>query len=139
MKLPPAVLVLVVTNAAASASAVLEQPALPARSELTLEQAFALAEANNGTLQAARLRRAVDQAGIDVARERPNPEARYERTNELPRDSLSLAQPLELGGKRSRRIALAEATLQTGLAEQAQTEAEVFADTTLAYYDLAGS
>ena len=42
---------------------------------------LALARANT-TITAARLRRAVDQAGIDVARERPNPEARYERAKE---------------------------------------------------------
>ncbi len=55
----------------------------------------------------------MDRAGIDVAREWPNPEARYEHTNELPHDALSVAQLVELGGKRGRRIALAEAVARS--------------------------
>ena len=76
---------------------------------VTLEDALALAR-SNPAITAARLRRAVDQAGIEIARERPNPEARYEHTNELPHDAISVAQLIELGGKRGHRIALAEAT-----------------------------
>jgi cobalt-zinc-cadmium efflux system outer membrane protein len=105
---------------------------------VTLDQALALARANPA-ITAARLRRAVDQAGIDIARERPNPEARYEHTNELPHDALSVAQLFELGGKRGRRIAVAEATLRTGEAELAQTEAEVTAEVYLAFFGLAGT
>src|SRR5262249_56343345 len=91
-------------------------PAPPPESPLTLDEALALAGANP-TITAARLRRAVDQAGIDVARERPNPDARYERSKETPRDALGLAQLIELGGKRGRRIDLAEAVLRTGEAD----------------------
>jgi cobalt-zinc-cadmium efflux system outer membrane protein len=113
-------------------------PTAPAAVELTLEDALALARANP-TIAAARLRRAVDQAGISVARERPNPELRYENTNELPHHALSLAQPLELGGKRGRRIALAEAVSGTGEAELAQAEAEVAAQVMGAFFTLAGA
>jgi hypothetical protein len=105
---------------------------------VTLEDALALAR-SNPAITAARLRRAVDQAGIEIARERPNPEARYEHTNELPRDAISVAQLIELGGKRGHRIALAEATARTGEAELAQTEAEVWADVYLAFFGLAGT
>jgi len=45
----------------------------PAAEPPHLDEAFALAGANNRTITAARLRRAIDQAGIDVAKERPNP------------------------------------------------------------------
>jgi cobalt-zinc-cadmium efflux system outer membrane protein len=110
----------------------------PAAVELTLEDALTLARANP-TIAAARLRRAVDQAGISVARERPNPELRYENTNELPRHALSLAQPFELGGKRGRRIALAEAVAGTGEAELVQAEAEVAAQVMGAFFTLAGA
>ncbi|HZM52682.1 MAG TPA: TolC family protein [Vicinamibacteria bacterium] len=110
----------------------------PSVSPISLEEALLLARANPA-ITAARLRRAVDQAGIDIARERPNPEARYEHTNELPRDAFSVAQLIELGGKRGHRIALAEAAARTGEAELAQTEAEVTADVYLAFFGLAGT
>ncbi len=122
--------------------AVLLWPALAAgqtsASPVTLDEALALARANPA-LTAARLRRAVDQAGIDVAHEVPNPEARYEHTNELPHDAFGLAQLIELGGKRGRRIALAEAVARTGEAELARTEAEVTAEVSLAFFGLAGA
>lgn len=104
----------------------------------TLEEALALAR-SNPAITAARLRRAVDRAGIDVARELPNPEARYEHTNELPHDAVGLAQLIELGGKRGRRIALAQAVAGTGEAELAQTEAEVAAEVYLAFFGLSGA
>jgi outer membrane protein, heavy metal efflux system len=110
----------------------------PSVAPISLDEALSLARANPA-IAAARLRRAVDQAGIDVARERPNPEARYEHTNELPHDAISVAQLIELGGKRGRRVALAEATARTGEAELAQTEAEVTADVYLAFFGLAGA
>ncbi|PYQ39322.1 MAG: hypothetical protein DMF77_21800 [Acidobacteria bacterium] len=113
-------------------------PSPSSEAPVTLDEALALARANPA-ITAARLRRAVDLAGIDIARERPNPEARYEHTNELPHDALSAAQLIELGGKRGRRIAVAEAILRTGEAELAQTEAEVTAEVYLAFFGLAGT
>lgn len=117
--------------------AALSPPAAPGEA-ITLEEALALARANPA-ITAARLRRAVDQAGIDVAREIPNPEARYEHTNELPHDALSVAQLLEIGGKRGRRVAVAQAVARTGEAELAQTEAEVAAEVYVAFFGLAGT
>jgi hypothetical protein len=81
---------------------------------LTLDQAFALAAQHDAAITAARLRRAVDQAGIDVAKERPNPELRYEQAKETPHQSLTGTQPIELGGKRGRRIEVAQAVARTG-------------------------
>jgi cobalt-zinc-cadmium efflux system outer membrane protein len=92
---------------------------------LTLDAAFERALAANPTIAAARLRRAVDLAGVDVAGERPNPEAHVEFEKETPKQAFGLAFPVELGGKRGRRIAVAQATLQTGEAELAQTIIEV--------------
>src|SRR5689334_22725930 len=88
---------------------------------LTLQTAIDRALAANPTIAAARLRRSVNMAGITVARERPNPEAHAEIEKETPKQSFGLAVPIELGGKRSRRIAVAEATLDVGEAELAQT------------------
>jgi cobalt-zinc-cadmium efflux system outer membrane protein len=124
---------------AAAAPVVSSQEPYPPGEPLTLDQAFALAEANDRAITAARLRRAVDQAGIDVARERPNPELRYEQAKETPHESLTATQPIELGGKRGRRIAVARAVAQTGEAELALTLADVRAQVRRAYYGRAAA
>ena len=105
-----------------------------ATAPIKLQEALALARAHDPALVAARLRAPIDRANRALAGERPNPEARYEHTNELPHDLFSLAQPLELGGKRGRRIAAAEAGLRTGEAELAQAEAQAELDTRRAYF-----
>lgn len=132
---------LLVSLLPAAASAGQAAPASPPAEPdaLTLPQALELARTVNPAILAARLRRGVDEAGLALARERPNPEARYERTNELPHDALSVAQLLEVGGKRGRRIALAEAVARTGEAELAQAEAEVAAEVQTAFFTLAGA
>jgi cobalt-zinc-cadmium efflux system outer membrane protein len=73
-----------------------------------------------------------------VAREFPNPDAKYERAKETPHESLALTQLIEIG-KRSRRIAVAEAVARTGEAELARVEAEVTAEVYLAFFGLAGA
>jgi len=130
------ILTLVVLGAAQAPA-----PAVPEAAEapLTLDAAFALASSNNQTLAAARLRRAIDLAGIDVAKERPNPELRFEQDKETPHYSLTATQPIELGGKRSRRVALAEAVARTGDAELALTLADVRSQVRKAYYGLAAA
>src|SRR5262245_5319478 len=115
------------------------QPPPAAEDRLTLDRAFALAAERNAAITAARLRRAVDVAGIDVAKERPNPELRYEQAKETPHQSLTATQPIELGGKRGRRVALAEAVVRTGEAELALTLADVRAQVRRAYYGLAAA
>jgi cobalt-zinc-cadmium efflux system outer membrane protein len=106
---------------------------------LGLDEALALARGANPALQAARLRSAVDAAGVSVARERPNPEMRYERAKETPHDSIGLVQILEIGGKRGRRIDVAEAGVRVGEAELAKTEVEVLADVEKAFFALAAA
>ena len=93
----------------------------PAAAPITLQSALSTAEEHNRTLAAARLGRAVDLAGIDVAGQRPNPEASFEAARDTPHEVFSLAFPLEIGGKRARRLDLANATLArttAGLAVQ---------------------
>src|SRR5437773_11222102 len=137
------IFVLLTAAAATGASPQQPPPAVPpaasqtAEPPLTLDEAFALAAANNRTITAARLRRAIDQAGIDVAKERPNPDLRYEQAKETPHQALTASQPIELGGKRGRRIALAEAVLRTGEAELARAQADVRAQVRRAYYAVA--
>jgi len=92
---------------------------------LTLDAAIALALEANKTIQAARLLRPVDLAVVEVAKERPNPEFSFEDTKETPKQFLGLSQTLELGGKRSARIGVANAALATGEAELDRVIAEV--------------
>src|SRR5436190_4770056 len=106
---------------------------VPARS-LTLETAIDRAMSANPTIAAARLRRAVDIAGLSVARERLNPEATVEFEKEAPKEAYGVAVPLELGGKRPKRIAVGEATVRAGEAELAATIVQVRNDVRRAYF-----
>jgi cobalt-zinc-cadmium efflux system outer membrane protein len=111
--------------------------AQPAPGEaLTLHAAIERALAANPTIAAARLRRAIDLAGVAVARERPNPDATVEIEKETPKQAVGLAVPLELGGKRAKRIAVSEATVRTGDAELSATIAQVRNDVRRAYYEV---
>ncbi len=103
---------------------------------LTLEAAIDRALAANPTLAAARLGSAVSRAELAVASERLNPEASVELEKETPRQSFGVALPLELGGKRAKRIAVGQATIRVSDAELAATVAQVRNDVRRAYYDL---
>ncbi len=108
----------------------------PAPTALTLQAATERAFATNPTIIAARLGRAVNMAGLAVAGERLNPEATVEIEKETPKQAFGIAVPLELGGKRSKRIAVSEATLRAGDAELAATIAQVRNDVRRAYFDV---
>ncbi len=119
----------------AVSEAVSAQTPPPAGTVLTLEGAFARAIEANPTLAAARLRRSVDLAGRDVAQERLNPEVRVEAERETPKWSYTFALPLELGGKRGRRIDASDAAIRTGEAELAVSMLELRAAVRRAYFD----
>jgi cobalt-zinc-cadmium efflux system outer membrane protein len=74
---------------------------------LTLDSALQLAQRQNLDLVAARARRAIALAGIQIARERPNPTFSFGAARDTPHEFVTLDQPLELGPKRGRRIELA--------------------------------
>jgi outer membrane protein, heavy metal efflux system len=105
-------------------------------SGLTLQAAMERAFASNPSILAARLSRAVRVAGVDVAGEHLNPELSFEVEKETPKQSIGVAIPIELGGKRARRVALSEATLRAGDAEIASTIAQVRNDVRRAYFEL---
>jgi cobalt-zinc-cadmium efflux system outer membrane protein len=119
--------------AAASAAAMAQGP--PGGS-LTMQAALDRALAANPTIAAARLRGPIGMAGLAVARERLNPEASIEFQKETPRESYAFSVPLELGGKRSKRIAVGEATVRAGEAEIAVVIAQVRNDVRRAYFGL---
>jgi outer membrane protein, heavy metal efflux system len=123
--------------AALAACAALSAQGQPAAGPgLTQEQAVAIALASNKTIAAARLRRPVDLAGVDVANERPNPELTYENTRETPTQAIGMAFPIELGGKRGARTAAAQAAVATGDAETEQVIAGVLDDVRRTYISL---
>src|SRR5438128_2110710 len=111
-------------------------PQVPAASgePMTLDAAFARALAANPMIAAARLRRAISLAGIDVARERPNPDLHAEVEKETPKQDVGIALPIELGGKRARRIDVAQAVLNAGEAELMATILDIRNQVRRAYF-----
>ena len=101
---------------------------------LTLQAAIERAMAANATIAAARLRGPINLASLAVARERLNPEGSFELEKETPKEAYGVAVPLELGGKRARRIDVAEATIRAGEAEILATIAQVRNDVRRAYF-----
>jgi cobalt-zinc-cadmium efflux system outer membrane protein len=75
---------------------------------LTLAEALSLAEKQNLDLQAARALRAVALAGVRIAGQRPNPTVFFSALRDTPHESLFFDQPLEIGGRRGKRIELAK-------------------------------
>lgn len=75
--------------------------------KLTLQSALELAGKQNLDLVAVRRRRAVTVAGIQIARQRPNPTLSFEAMRDSPHQALRFEQPLEIGSKRGRRIDVA--------------------------------
>jgi cobalt-zinc-cadmium efflux system outer membrane protein len=113
-----------------------DQNAPAASAPFTLQSAFALAAEHNPSLAAARLGRAADLAGIDLARERPNPEAAFEAGRDTPHEVFSVGVPLEFGGKRGRRIDVANATLARTMAAIAVQAVEVRRAVRMAYFEM---
>ena len=74
---------------------------------LTVQEALDLAEKQNLDLAAARRRRGVALAGVQIARQRPNPSANFTALRDEPHEGLFFDQPIEIGGQRGRRIEVA--------------------------------
>ena len=79
-----------------------------AATRLNLHLALELAGKQNLDLAAARQRRAVSLAGVQIAKARPNPTFAASVSRDAPHESFFLDQPLEIGGQRGRRIEVAQ-------------------------------
>ena len=130
---------LLVAASVAVGSGVAAQGAAQGGAALTLADALGRAMIGNPAIVAARLQRPVDLAGVDVAAERPNPEVNYEISKETPRQAIGGALPIELGGKRDRRLELARTTLAVNEAELQRLIAEVRNDVRRAYFETVAS
>src|SRR5882724_719727 len=97
---------------ARSGSSLCAQAALPDLSRpLTFENALDLATSRNLGLEAARRQRAIRDAAVRTARQLPNPEIAADVTQDTPHYGVMFNIPVEIGGKRTRRIDLAKQEL----------------------------
>jgi cobalt-zinc-cadmium efflux system outer membrane protein len=103
--------------------------------KLNLAAALDLATRQNLDLAAARLRRAVMQAGIRIAGQIPNPSATFNVARDVPHESLFFDQPLEIGGQRGRRIEVAKREAALTDLEIAALERQVRRDAREAFYN----
>lgn len=85
---------------------------------LDLPAALQAAEVNNLELRAARQQRALALAGLTTARQFPNPTVSFSAARDTPHEGFTWDQPIELGGKRGKRVAVAQA-------EQQATETDI--------------
>ena len=84
------------------------QPPLTA---LTFDTALAFATGRNLRVDAARRQRAIREAGVRTAGQIPNPDLSGEASRDVPHQAINFDVPLEIGGKRSRRVDLAREEL----------------------------
>jgi cobalt-zinc-cadmium efflux system outer membrane protein len=108
-------------------------------SPLSLSDAIGRALEANRTILAARTARAIDLAGVQAAGQRPNPEVSFEVARDTPHWSFTGIVPLELSGKRQRRVDVANAALAVTEAETTRIAADVRADVRRAYYQAVGA
>ncbi len=106
---------------------------------LSLNDAMARALEANRTILAARTARAIDLAGVQAAGQRPNPDVSFEYAKETPHWAFTGAMPLDLSGKRQRRLDVANATLAVTEAETARITTDVRAEVRRAYYMAVGA
>src|SRR5438552_13804757 len=103
--------------AAFATVAVLAWPAVavaqapPITGPITYEQALDIATSRNLNVEAARRQRAIRESAIRTARLLPNPDVSFELTQDVPHQTFNVDVPIELGGKRARRIELAQSEL----------------------------
>jgi cobalt-zinc-cadmium efflux system outer membrane protein len=114
-------------------------PSLPDSSAggLSFEQVFEHAARDNAHLRAVRARRAVAEAGVRIAGERPNPEFNAAYTRTAPRMNFTVTQPVEIGGQRARRLEVARNELRLTDFDVDAALRDLRRDLRVAYFNLA--
>jgi outer membrane protein, heavy metal efflux system len=89
---------------------------------LSFDAAIAYATSHNLAVEAARRGRAIREANINAAGQRPNPSINTDAARDIPHQSVTVDIPIEIGSQRQRRIdvareelALADLDVQAGL------------------------
>jgi outer membrane protein, heavy metal efflux system len=105
----------------------------PPPSPLTFDAALEYATTYNLAIQAARQGRAIREANIQAAGQRPNPSFSTDVSRDIPHQSFSFDIPVEIGGQRQRRISaakeeltLADVDVQAGLRAMRRQLREAF-------------
>jgi cobalt-zinc-cadmium efflux system outer membrane protein len=87
------------------------EPPQAGSAPLTFSAALDLATSRNLGLEAARRQRAIRDAQLRTARQWANPEVGFEATQDSPHENLTFGLPIEIGGQRGKRIAVAKEAL----------------------------
>lgn len=135
----PGVRALADTPLPAAPAAATSNPASP---ELTLNEAVRLALTNNPELAGARLELQAMEGAEIQAGARPNPELGLlvEDTRSATRTTtVQWAQPIELGGKRSARLAVAARAREQAVVSLQAKQAELRAAVTSAFFEVLGA
>src|SRR5689334_21696070 len=101
---------------------------------LDLRAALATAETANLELRAARQQRALALAGITTAGVLPNPTFSFTAARDTPHEGITLDIPIELGGKRGKRLAVAREEQRSTEIDLAVLERQVRRRTRQAFY-----
>jgi len=111
---------------------------------LTLDDVVALAVRENRTLRAKQFEYQATRAGEITAGLRPNPTAFYSaeqlgasrNTDAIPQHTVIVGQPIELAGKRGRRLDSARAAIRVSERELADVRRQVIAQVKKAFTDV---
>jgi cobalt-zinc-cadmium efflux system outer membrane protein len=111
-------------------------PSPPAQAALSFRAAMDLALSTNLELAAVRRARAVREADVRAAGQRANPEFSAEITRDSPHGDLAIGYPVDIGGVRSRRVALAKEALAMADVDEAAATRDLRRRVRLAFYGL---
>jgi len=111
-------------------------PAQPVQDALTFRAAMDLAISTNLELAAVRRARAIRQAEVRAAGQWANPEFSAEITRDSPHGDLAIGFPVDIGGVRSRRVAVAKEGLAMADVEEAAALKDLRRKVRLAFYGL---
>jgi outer membrane protein, heavy metal efflux system len=123
---------------AAALVLVLTSPAAPAAGQepLTFGAALDLATAHNLELTAVRRARAIREGALRAAGQWNNPEFSAEVTRDSPHGDVAVGLPIDIGGTRSRRVAVAKAELAMADIDEAAALRDLRRKVRLAFYGL---
>ena len=102
---------------------------------LDLRAALATAQSSNLELRAARQQRAIAVAGITTAGLLPNPTFSFVAAKDTPHEGITVDIPLELGGKRGKRLAVAREEQKSIEVDVSVLERQIRRRTRQAFYE----
>jgi len=128
--------ILVLAGPAPLAAQGTSPPAQLGQDALTFRAAMDLAISTNLELAAVRRARAIRQAEVRAAGQWANPEFSAEITRDTPHGDVAIGFPVDIGGVRSRRVAVAKEGLAMADVEEAAAQRDLRRKVRLAFYGL---